>query len=168
MMNEFSDLEAELKALRPVAAPKELHARVERELAEPSPATRSAGVLPRRKLPQWNWLVLGLGVAVAAFLVLARTNVDRTPPASQPSIAATSPSANSAQPLRALVPDGVTRVVYNTRDEGLLFPPNGDPPVRRKRAHSRETLQWRDNQSGASLRVSYPTEEVELIPVSGQ
>jgi hypothetical protein len=29
-------------------------------------------------------------------------------------------------------------------------------------------LRWRDRQSGAQLAVSYPTEEVTLIPVSGQ
>ena len=66
------------------------------------------------------------------------------------------------------MPDGVTRVVYGTRDEGLVFPNDGGRPVRRIRARSQETLQWRDRETGASLRVSYPTEEVELIPVSGQ
>ena len=71
-------------------------------------------------------------------------------------------------PLRTLVPEGVTRVVYGTRDEGLFFPVNGDQPVRRLRARSQETLQWRDQNTGASLRVSYPTEEVELIPAAGQ
>jgi hypothetical protein len=29
-------------------------------------------------------------------------------------------------------------------------------------------LQWNNPQTGASLRVSYPSEEVTLIPVSGQ
>jgi hypothetical protein len=69
---------------------------------------------------------------------------------------------------RRLVPDGMTRVVYNTRDEGLVFPADTDEPVRRVRSVSRETLAFKDPSSGASLRVSYPTEDVRLIPVSGQ
>ena len=163
-MNDFSELEAELKQLRPVAPSPELATRVERALAD----TPSAGVLPRRKTPRLNWFSLGLGVAAAAaaLLLLARPNVERVPP-SQSMIASSSPAALAARPGRVMVPDGVTRVVYGTRDEGLVFPTNGGQPVRRLRAHSRETLQWRDN-AGASLRVSYPTEEVELIPVSGQ
>ena len=103
--------------------------------------------------------------ATAAFLLLARPNVDRVPQ-KQPTIAASSPTAT--QPSGGLVPDGVTRVVYNTRDEGLHFPNNSDQPVRRMRARSRETLQWKDSRTGASLRVSYPTEEIQLIPVAGQ
>jgi hypothetical protein len=29
-------------------------------------------------------------------------------------------------------------------------------------------VQWKNPQTGASLRVSYPKEEVTLIPISGQ
>jgi len=29
-------------------------------------------------------------------------------------------------------------------------------------------VQWKNPQTGASLRVSYPTEEVTLVPISGQ
>jgi hypothetical protein len=36
------------------------------------------------------------------------------------------------------------------------------------RSRTRETLRWRNPNTGASLRVSYPAEEVSLIPVSGQ
>ncbi|HEY0370188.1 MAG TPA: hypothetical protein VGC85_11370 [Chthoniobacterales bacterium] len=67
-----------------------------------------------------------------------------------------------------LEPDGMTRVVYNRRNEGLVFPADSDRPVRRVRSRSHETLQWKNPETGASLRVSYPTEEVELIPVRGQ
>jgi hypothetical protein len=40
--------------------------------------------------------------------------------------------------------------------------------MRRIRYQKRETLQWRNPNTGASLRVSYPSEEVVLTPVSGQ
>jgi hypothetical protein len=54
------------------------------------------------------------------------------------------------------------------RDEGLHFPAGSDQPMRRLRSQKRETFQWRNPATCASLRVSYPSEEVELIPVSGQ
>lgn len=170
-MNDFSELEAELKQLRPIAPSEELIARVERALAHAPSTTPSAGVLPRRRTSRLNWLTLGLGIAAAAaaFLLLARPDLER-PAQPQPTVAASSPAAGeiAPQPRRTLVPDGVTRVVYGTRNEGLVFPSNGDQPLRRLRARSRETLQWRDTNTGASLRVSYPTEEVEFIPVAGQ
>jgi len=66
------------------------------------------------------------------------------------------------------VPAGATRLVYNTRDEGLQFGRGSGQPVRRFRYQTHETWQWRNPTTGASLRVSYPSEEVVLIPVSGQ
>ena len=168
-MNEFSELEAELKQLRPAAHSTELASRIERALEQPAAATHTAGILPRPKV-RVNWLTLGFGVAAAAaFLMLARVDVDKTPPQPQRLAAVTQPPTTSEAPAASrMMPEGVTRVVYNTRDEGLVFPEEVERPVRRVRSRSRETLQWRDASTGASLRVSYPTEEVELIPVSGQ
>lgn len=170
-MNDFSELEAELQRLRPAAPTAELVARVERSLGEDRPAApATAGILPRPQKARFNWLFLGLGfAATAAVLLLVRTNVDH-PPQKQPTFAATQPAASTATSAsaRSLVPDGLTRVVYNRRDEGLVFQSNTEAPLRRVRSRSRETLQWKNPDSGASLRVSYPTEEVELIPVSGQ
>ena len=206
-MNDFSELEAELKQLRPGAPSANLVSRIEQSLANaPAPrastawgaqaaslqfaaacrkhlrALRARSSEPFGKLPNGaggqpvlprrvNWPALGLGLAAAAaFLLLARVDVDKAAPQSQRVATATVPSP-ATSPRRAaegLVPDGLTRVVYNTRDEGLLFPEQSSQPVRRRRSRSQETLQWKDPSTGASLRVSYPTEEVELIPVSGQ
>ncbi|MBA2623650.1 MAG: hypothetical protein H0U88_08555 [Chthoniobacterales bacterium] len=169
-MNDFSELEAELKAMRPAAPSATLLARVERELAERATATQTAGVLPRRRESRVNWFGLGLGLAAAAaFLLLARMKVDQPVQTHPPVIAAASAAPQSMDVVpRTLVPDGVTRVVYNTSDEGLVYPESSAEPVRRVRSRSRETLQWKDPGTGASLRVSYPTEEVEFIPISGQ
>ncbi len=62
----------------------------------------------------------------------------------------------------------MTRVVYTRRDEGIAFPDDSEQPVRRVRSQTHETMQWRDPSTGASLRVSYPAEELEFIPVAGQ
>ncbi|CAN5805270.1 hypothetical protein BH20VER1_BH20VER1_19230 [soil metagenome] len=163
-MNEFSDLEAELKQLRPAAPSVELAQRVERALVEaPISATRTAGVLPRSAKSRIGWFALGLGAAaVAALFLLARLSVFETVPGER-TIAALPPA-----PANIFVPEELTRVVYDQRDEGLIFPAGEQEPVRRVRSHTRETLAWRNPETGASLRVSYPAEEVRFIPVSGQ
>ncbi len=169
-MNDFSELEAELKKLRPAAISTELSARIERGLNEPTGATATAGVLPKRRNFRLNWFALGLGLAAAAaFVLLARVNVPR-PATPQRNVASITPMPST--PMTAansnFVPAGLTQVVYNTRDEGLLFRQGADQPVRRLRSRTRETLQWRNPETGASLRVSYPSEEVTLVPVPGQ
>lgn len=205
-MNDFSELEAELKKLRPAAASAELQRKVgdqlsgysdrsaaERNAAEESrrdtfvvvprdPATTPPASLGtteelRRHRPGRNWLPLGLALAAAAgFLLLARLNVDQ-PISKAPAIAAASPAMaspsstsipNTTADDSNFVPSGVTQVVYNTRDEGLHFAQGAERPVRRVRSKKRETLQWHNPETGASLRVSYPSEEVTLTPISGQ
>lgn len=174
-MNDFSELEAELKKLRPRGTSPELASRIERSLAEApstlaevSGRTAGAGVLSKRHSFRVNWFGLGLGLAAAAaFLVLARVNVE---PGKRQSVVAMTP-APFAPPMQindAFVPAGLTQVVYNTRDEGLHFPEGADQPVRRVRSQKRETLQWRNPGTDTSVRVSYPSEEVTFIPVPGQ
>jgi hypothetical protein len=50
----------------------------------------------------------------------------------------------------------------------LHFAEGSERPVRRVRYNTRQTWRWRNPETGASLRVSYPSEEIVLIPVSGQ
>ncbi|MEY2494117.1 MAG: hypothetical protein QOJ45_609 [Verrucomicrobiota bacterium] len=170
-MNDFSELEAELKKLRPRPASPDLAARIEVGLAEVAGhGTATAGVLPKRRSFRPNWWALGLGLGAAAtFLMLARMNVDR-PSSKAAGLALITPAPSS--PLARVddnfVPSALTQVVYDTRDEGLHFTEGADEPVRRLRSKKRETMQWNNPQTGASLRVSYPTEEVTLVPISGQ
>src|SRR2546421_12122190 len=79
-MNDFSELEAELKKLRPRPTSPDLAARIEVGLAQEAAGrgTATAGVLPKQRRFRPNWIALGLGLAAAAtFLLLARLNVDR-------------------------------------------------------------------------------------------
>lgn len=168
-MNDFSEIEAELRKLRPRDTRPELLARVEVAMKQRAPVT--AAVVKRRKL-NWNWLPLGLGLAAAAsFFVMARLNVDRTPRETK-TVVASSASATAPAPAPArvasFVPAGVTQVVYDTRNEGLELPRGSNTPVRRVRSRKRETLHFENPQTGASLRVIYPAEEVRLIPLEGQ
>jgi hypothetical protein len=171
-MDDFSELETELKQLRPRPASVELTARIEVALAEQTGGTATAGVLPQRKRFRLNWFSVALGTAAAGVVLLARVGIDQASHAQQ-RVAATTPSISpSSSPTmaapRSFMPDGLTRVVYHRHDEGLHFRDTTSTPVRRVRSQVRETLQWKEAGTGASLRVSYPTEEVELIPVSGQ
>jgi hypothetical protein len=121
-------------------------------------------------------LSLGFGLAAAAVLVLfAAVKMERQESVKE--IAQTSrepeaaPLLNRAQKSTStdkFVPAGATRLVYNARDEGLQFASSSGQPLRRMRYQTHETWQWRNPTTGESLRVSYPSEEVVLIPVSGQ
>lgn len=131
----------------------------------------------------FRWFGIGLAAGAAAVvLLLARINTDQTrnedkeiaqvAPASEtrplvPAFLGRS-GVNGSMPSNKFVPAGATQVVYNTRDEGLQFADGSRQPLRRLRYQTQQTWQWRNPSTGASLRVSYPSEEVVLIPVSGQ
>lgn len=161
-MNDFSELEADLKKLRPAPASPELLQRVERALVAPA-VLPTAGVLPRPRsgARSGGWWSLGLGLTgVAALLVIGLTFFDQT---TKPPKVATTSGAEGFQPA------GVTQVVYSGRDEGLVYPPDDSGTVRRRlRYETRETMRWRNAQTGASVRVSFPAEQVVLTPVSYQ
>lgn len=168
-MNDFSELENELKKLRPAQPSAELLARIDAAFAKANSnqMTGDTAKVIRPERFKVSWLSLGLGLAVAAiFLIFARVGMDR--PSKRIPIAKNTPAPRSTIATAQFIPAGATQVVYNTRDEGLHFPAGYDEPMRRVRYQKRETLQWRNPNTGASLRVSYPSEEVVLIPVSGQ
>jgi hypothetical protein len=166
-MNDFSKLENRLKELRPVPPSENLVARIERALAEAaSPAT--AGVLSRERHFIIDYLSLGLGLATAAALLLFVLVKPQQPARKNSTIASLTPTPAAPSTHARFVPAGLTRVVYSTRDEGLHFSSGTREPIRRVRSMTRETLVWQNPATGASLRVSYPSEEVSLIPVSGE
>jgi len=166
-MNDFSELEEQLRKLRPVQPSAGLMSRIEQALAE---QTSTAGVLPRERRSHFRWLSLGLGLAAATALVMFAFIRLQQPAKTTPAVAAVTPvpvftaENSSAQ----LVPAGLTQVVYHTRDEGLHYTANSTQPMRRVRSQTRDTLQWKNPKTGATLQISYPREEVSLTPVSGQ
>ena len=170
-MNDFSELEAELKKLRPRPASPDLTSRIEIGLAEEvaGRGVATAGVLPKRRSFRPNWFALGFGLAAAAiFLLLARVNVDSPSKSTGLALLTPAPIAPAAKLDDAFIPAALTQVVYDRKDEGLHYTEGQEEPMRRVRSRKRETVQWKNPQTGATLRVSYPKEEVTLSPVVGQ
>ena len=179
-MNDFSELEKELRKLRPAQPSPVLFERVGEALED-----SRAGIKERRSLARrWGgleaahpWWSLGFGLAAAAVLILFAVVTIERRHEEQPTLAQTlpSPETRPASPgterstsRSKFVPAGGTNLVYNARDEGLHFADGSERPVRRVRYHTQQTWRWRNPETGASLRVSYPSEEIVLIPVSGQ
>ena len=166
-MNDFSELEAELKQLRPVRVREELFSRIERALDQSGPAP-TAGLLPRPSHRVSAWSLLGLGLGAAAALVLLGLIFFARAPRTEP-VVTQERTASPARLMNGFRPSALTQVVYRQRDEGVVFSPNqSERLLRRVRYDTRETMQWRNPQTGASLRVSYPAEQVVLTPVSFQ
>jgi hypothetical protein len=166
-MNDFSELEMELKKLRPAPLSDELLARMERAMAQRDPAP-TAGLFPRTSQRPNIWWSLGFGLTGAAALVLIGVTFFNQPPETRPAVAQNT-ATPSGPAISGLQPSALTQVVYRQRDEGLVFSPNqSERLLRRVRYETRETMQWRNPQTGASLRVSYPAEQVVLTPVSFQ
>ena len=177
-MNDFSELEKELRKLRPAQPSPVLFERVEEALDDSrSGAMDRTSHFWRFKEATHNWWSLGFGLAAVAVLILfAAVTMERRN--ERPQTVAQSSPASETRPAplgterstsrSKFVPAGGTNLVYNARDEGLHFADGSERPVRRVRYHTQQTWRWRNPETGASLRVSYPSEEIVLIPVSGQ
>ena len=186
-MNDFPELESDLRALQPARPSPVLLERIEEAMVE----NCRASVSDAGSMAKWRWRFtetpyrFGIGLVAAAaavVLLLARINTDQTqnenteiaqvsPPSQtgpvRPSFSGRS-GIDGSMSSNKFVSSGATQVVYNTRDEGLQFADGSQQPLRRLRYQTQQTWQWRNPSTGASLRVSYPSEEVVLIPVSGQ
>jgi hypothetical protein len=181
-MNDFSELENDLKALQPARPSPILFERIDEAMSDWRAGASSAR--NRQRLP-YNWFSFGVGLAAAAaaiILLFTRITTDQT--RNDGKEIAQASSASEARPVlpafsgrsgvnrstssNKFIASAATQVVYNQRDEGLQFTDSSRQPLRRLRYQTQQTWQWRNPSTGASLRVSYPSEEVVLIPVSGQ
>jgi hypothetical protein len=154
MDDELEQLEAELKTLRPAAAPARLVAQIERHLAA-APARTQRRVTPLF----WLWTALPAAAALAVAIGVAmHREVGRSRPA-------TRPTGVAAQAV--LKPVAAENVLYSATDEGLVTLEDGTR-ARRERLNYVDTITWVNPRTNASLKWSVPREEVRLVPVSFQ
>lgn len=161
MTDEFTDLERELRQLRPGPVPAALMGRVAEELAAEPQAKRG---------PLAGWRTWILPAGAAALLAITVTSIpflvrerDATP---APAIA-TPPVqfAATAAPAARLHPVRATNVLYQAVNEGIVRL-DDDTLARRVRFQYLDTITWEDPRSGASLQRTVPREEIYFVPVT--
>ena len=151
-MNDFTELENELKKLRPSQPSVELVARIDAafrsQKPDPhlhplsAPPSRDPGADAERQVRvthftsgdtgkvirpsrfKVSWIALGAGLAAAAvFLIFARIDTDRASKQTNRVAQNTpAPATRSTTAPTGYIPAGATHVVYNTQDEGLRYP----------------------------------------------
>jgi hypothetical protein len=164
-MND-SELEDQLRSLRPAAPSPELGQRIARELAAVNGAP-CAGVIVRpardaghtwRWLRDLAWACAGAGVALVSATLLS------------PSEKAPQPLASAPVPVEradAFEPEGTTHELLAARDSDQLLD-TADGLVREVRYSFRERHAWTNPRTGARMEIEVPREDVHLLPVSLQ
>mgnify|MGYP000875158825 CR=1 FL=1 len=143
MNEELTQLEAELRRLRPAPVSPALQRRIAADLS-------GAGAVPAPRL--WSWLAVPAAAGLAA--VLAQVAESRLAPA-----AATADGA--------FRPVAAEKLLVSARDEGVVTLDDGTT-ARRRRLHFLDTIVWRDPRTNASVTWTLPREEVRIVPVSFQ
>lgn len=154
MNDDYSDIENELRNLRPKAPSRKLRARMEAELGG-----------PRSTLSRWrriHWLVIPAGFAALAFaLIISVHKAPETVSAPQiPALVAGTPA-----PVTSFKPVSFEKLILESRTEGKLELPDGTV-VRRVRELSEDTYVWRNPKTKARLEWTVPSEEIRIVPVS--
>ncbi len=173
-MNE-SDLENELRGLRPSVPSTSLEDRIAADLGErrefvAAPRTTGApgaGVIARPAAPgffgQWlrglGWALAGATAAVALLLHLQKAEQSEKPATSV--IAAVDDEAESFLPAES------EREFLDADDSGILYG-EGEEPLREIRYRSVERYAWINPDTGARVEVEIPREDIVLMPVAMQ
>jgi hypothetical protein len=184
-MND-SEIEDQLRLLKPAAPSEGLAARIEQELAIKAPSNPTAGVIVRPSKPSvfWKWVRdlgwAGAGAATALGAValysavqrpavqkaMSPTAVAATPDRDRAKVAGAAPVAATAEE-QAFEPTEASRELVAVNDSNeLLDTENG--PVREVRYTYLERLAWAHPGTGARIEIEVPREDVYLLPVSLQ
>lgn len=177
MDESLQEMEAELKALKLQRPAARLLDRIERELAEPRPASPISGQ-PRYKtstnLSSWKWLgwtTAGLATACALVATIGIVRSKQPAPvdhASTITLANASPGKATPAvpaPQNRYQPVAATNVLYDLKDEGPVYV-DGDQPARRLRYRYLDTYTWKSSKGNASLKWSVPRDEIRVLPTS--
>lgn len=160
MSDDFSDLENELRRLRPRTLRPELLTRLAADSPDAQTASKSAAIV-------WLWPVLGAAAAVAfAGVVLKSWDATGTQALDRPHEMAAGPVDPQTGPAR-LTPVSATNVFYGGDVERTVQVAD-DLKAQQVRLHYVDTITWRDPRRNASIQWTVPREEVLLVPVQAQ
>ena len=168
-LNE-SELEEQLRQLRPRAVHPRLEERLGAALAErdgglvartPTAAILRRGRAEATPLVRWlqglGWALAGAAAAVIAIALLNPGDAAKI----RSSLAAV------ATPAEVFEPTESTEELVTAEDEGLVLGSDQEP-VRQVRYRSLERHVWVDPRSGARMEFEIPREDVRFMPVAMQ
>jgi hypothetical protein len=168
------DLEKNLRyLLRPAEPTSDLRRRIQEELdADQAPSRRQADELPRAATPGWlEQLLRGFGwacagaAAVLTILIVLPSRHRSTPTAERSSTTAEVASEVVATQPAAFEHDETTHELVSAENSDQLVETD-DGPARAVRYSYVERHAWSNPQTGASVVLEVPREDVYLLPVS--
>lgn len=168
MVDDFSDLEAELKRLRPRAVSATVQTAVERGLAA-SPAESPAAWPPARPRryttatlwTSWKWA----NWSAAATLALLVGGYEVLRPYAALAMGRGEGWSSASDPI--FRPVTAQKVVVSASEEGFVTLADGSTgQAVRELAYN--TITWRNPATRASLTWTVPSEEVRVVPVRYQ
>lgn len=152
MDNDLQALEAELKKLRPLAPSRELRERLNAELQSRA----------RNRYVVWSWVGFPAAAAIAVVGIL---KWNYSPPAKNASVQVVSAPAEASE--ATFKPISADNVLLHASDEGYVTLTDGTP-ARRVRQSYVDTITWKNPRTNASLVLTVPREEVQVVPVNFQ
>ncbi len=164
-MNEFEDMEKELRRLCPAPPSEGLQSRIVKELDEKTTHAlkkRAGGIHFRNFKLRWAAsLALAAALAIVAFLGIPKSaKVNDTPP--PPIVEVEIPVAVDSPSTSKYVPVEARHVLMNAQEEGIFY--IGDHiPARKMRYRFVDSYTWKNPADGSSLQVAVPREEVLLV-----
>ncbi len=166
-MNEFEDIERELRQLRPAPPSEGLQARMAEELVEKATHTvdkRAGGILFQNFRFRWAASFALVAVfAIIAFLSIPDTaQVSDTPPTAMDMAEVEIPAAQEPASPSKYIPAKVSHVLMNALEEGIFYI-DDHIPVRKMRYSFVDTFTWKNPADGSSLQVTVPREEVLMV-----
>ncbi|BET66263.1 hypothetical protein ASA1KI_11810 [Opitutales bacterium ASA1] len=155
--SEFEAFESRLRALRPADASPELRRAIAGQLNAAPVSSRAASGKWIRVSLFFSWAVTGATAALAVALLL------REPIRSTDAAPADSDRTPRAEETR-LVPVSGEGLLYAAHDEGLVFLGDG-VPARRVRYQFLDSIEMRTPSGETRLNLSYPREEIRVVPI---
>ena len=166
-MNEFEDIERELRQLRPAPPSEGLQARMAEELVEKAAHTvdkRAGGILFQNIRFRWAAsFALAAAFAIIAFLSIPDTEqVSDTPPTAMDMAEVEIPVALEPASPSKYIPVKARHVLMNAQEEGIFYI-DDHIPARKMRYRFVDSYTWKNPDDGSSLQVTVPREEVLLV-----